>query len=673
MVFRDYAQGAWRMRGIGIGQTISLMIIPEVKKRIQQDLAVVDGLFIQDGWQSNVPAWLLINSMRSEGLQEVQLNLQELHNVYRKRALEVFDRDAASSDGVVAEVRCTRFSGCESHAQALQAAINVFREEISSEISKEVPKPKTLRETFDEVVAGYKASGTDTLLCLGQVDVERLEQVRCRTAGGDGSVKVVRGGLDQTREQQQEKEQEQQQMKEREQEEEQMAQFSRDDESPLPWPVGVLMQSPGSRVETSFLQAKQAGKSFPFSHLLVGDDAVFPMALFHAIESQPQLPFPRNVLMSSNYFRPRWAGLGDRRLKNVLLVVEWQLPDGKRVLLVPSLTEAETIRRLIHNGEYGVYTDDQALTMEKKPLSIGIAVRTLTGHRLDASGSFTEEVAGESVVTAALQCVRFFNGDMFYTDDELKLLMKSLAAASLDERRTFFEECIRRRRRERREWTDTPLARVFVDESEWDTLRPRALVENVAANVAATINYANAMNKEFDQLNEVAMNYIQRGEDIDEIFTSADQDNDRSLNRGELIAFFKKFNVHPGTSDINGIFKYLGVGDASKPLPYDLFEAAFAPKGKADEEAPIIEGLPWECDQCEAGKIGLLNPWSEIYSICCGQGVRPDLRKSGMAPPGPPSGMWECKFCHVYNPADLYYCSVCPNNRDSVPAGEDFD
>eukprot|EP00463_Aulacantha_scolymantha_P003669 TRINITY_DN4548_c0_g1_i1.p4 TRINITY_DN4548_c0_g1~~TRINITY_DN4548_c0_g1_i1.p4 ORF type:complete len:51 (+),score=9.61 TRINITY_DN4548_c0_g1_i1:646-798(+) len=31
MNFRDYAQGAFRMRGIGKGQTLELFIIPEVK------------------------------------------------------------------------------------------------------------------------------------------------------------------------------------------------------------------------------------------------------------------------------------------------------------------------------------------------------------------------------------------------------------------------------------------------------------------------------------------------------------------------------------------------------------------------------------------------------------------------------------------------------------------
>lgn len=34
MVFRDYAQGAFRMRGIGKGQTIHLIVVPEIEQRI---------------------------------------------------------------------------------------------------------------------------------------------------------------------------------------------------------------------------------------------------------------------------------------------------------------------------------------------------------------------------------------------------------------------------------------------------------------------------------------------------------------------------------------------------------------------------------------------------------------------------------------------------------------
>ena len=102
------------------------------------------------------------------------------------------------------------------------------------------------------------------------------------------------------------------------------------------------------------LEARETGKEFPFSALIVGDDAFYPLALFQMSMSQQPLPFPRTILLSSNYFRPSWAGLGDRRLKNITLVLDWQPSEGHRYVLVPSLAEAETIRRLIHAGEFGV-------------------------------------------------------------------------------------------------------------------------------------------------------------------------------------------------------------------------------------------------------------------------------------------------------------------------------
>lgn len=41
MVFRDYAQGAFRMRGIGRGQTIQLLVVPEIQDRIATQVIVL--------------------------------------------------------------------------------------------------------------------------------------------------------------------------------------------------------------------------------------------------------------------------------------------------------------------------------------------------------------------------------------------------------------------------------------------------------------------------------------------------------------------------------------------------------------------------------------------------------------------------------------------------------
>lgn len=69
MVFRDLAQGAYRMRGIAKGQTISLLVIPEVQELMKRHLSKMangnasqshteQGQLLQD-----VAAWLTLNSM----------------------------------------------------------------------------------------------------------------------------------------------------------------------------------------------------------------------------------------------------------------------------------------------------------------------------------------------------------------------------------------------------------------------------------------------------------------------------------------------------------------------------------------------------------------------------------------------------------------------------------
>ena len=82
MVFRDYAQGAFRMRGIGEGQTLSVYVIPEAQQLIQRQLTkagYVDGqtdattvASVERAALLDVTAWLVINSMKTERVQHVR-------------------------------------------------------------------------------------------------------------------------------------------------------------------------------------------------------------------------------------------------------------------------------------------------------------------------------------------------------------------------------------------------------------------------------------------------------------------------------------------------------------------------------------------------------------------------------------------------------------------------
>lgn len=87
MTLRDLAQGAWRMRGLTLGQTITLVIVPEVQKQIdstgstQQDAGMEARL-------RKVVEWLLDNSASSEQKQNLQLLGQQASNLYRSRAFD---------------------------------------------------------------------------------------------------------------------------------------------------------------------------------------------------------------------------------------------------------------------------------------------------------------------------------------------------------------------------------------------------------------------------------------------------------------------------------------------------------------------------------------------------------------------------------------------------------
>ena len=278
---------------------------------------------------------------------------------------------------------------------------------------------------------------------------------------------------------------------------------------------------------------------------------------------QPRLVFPERLLLSDNFFRPRWVGLGDRRLKNVCIVLEWipeawkeslrrriaamfkqltlgcgnrectnspqyccasgaaapmapnaaaaramelalaTIPTGDlapfcrniddearadesatpaRFLVAISLAEGETLSRVIH-------------TRQAVLGKAGIALRTINGHVLDRSPLYYAEPATAAaaasrpppLVPTGMQCLRFFNCEMYYTDPELLVLEHALARSSINDRLAFFLECLRLRRRERNLWGDTPLAKLFTPQEEWHLLRGRAKVEQVSDAIAKAI------------------------------------------------------------------------------------------------------------------------------------------------------------------------------------------
>merc|ERR1712137_1114356 len=164
MTFRDYAQGAYRMRGIGKGQTIQLYIIPEVQHRIETDLGQPgEGIasLLSGRPELDVPAWLLLNSMRMESIQFIQMSTQELLNVWRKKALITLLTEGEQNALTVSpppssSERLRRFVDPKMPKEQLQwlkRCVNQFREPISYAVEDCVPEPRSYAAKLQAVVS----------------------------------------------------------------------------------------------------------------------------------------------------------------------------------------------------------------------------------------------------------------------------------------------------------------------------------------------------------------------------------------------------------------------------------------------------------------------------------------------------------------------------------------
>ena len=80
MVFRDYTQGAWRMRGLGKGQTVHVLLVSQILSLVQRTSDTGELCY-------DIVAWLVANGVRSERVQHLALAKQQLASTWRKEAL----------------------------------------------------------------------------------------------------------------------------------------------------------------------------------------------------------------------------------------------------------------------------------------------------------------------------------------------------------------------------------------------------------------------------------------------------------------------------------------------------------------------------------------------------------------------------------------------------------
>lgn len=677
MTFRDYAQGSFRMRGIGVGQKIELYLIAEVEQLIKKDLALKHNTVKP----LDVPAWLLVNSMRMETIQFSMLSFQELYNCWRKEAMASLVDDVKAHspllpnapDAVSHGQRLRRFlklddasgSGLsEEERQWLVKCINLFREPVGFTVPDEIPAPQPFHEKIKHLVKeNSHFASSDTARALVDEIVERVRYTK-DLKSEELEAEIVNEN---------EQEQQQQQEEEAEEEQEKVSRFSRDDEQANPWDVAHLNANPSG---------------------VIGDEPFYQFADFRVRESQPKLDYPSALMLSDNWFRPRWIGLGDRRLKNVMVVLEWspksfteqlaklvpllhqhlmteaglspnmaavralmiataastpedlklrraitdRLPPSKnphenKFFVAISLSEAETLRRILHTPQSDLTSDYALLSIED-------------GSCIDASRTVhLERSEDDHDKELIMACLRFVNCDMHYTDVEVELLEEVFQNCKIQDRIDHFESNLRLRRREKYLWGDTPLAKLFTERSEWHLLSARAKLQQLSVSLLRILRSPK--------------NTI----DLLSTFTRADADADGALTHAEMQRMLEDLHLGYSPADIALVVNLIDEDNVGAITWKRFVDAMALPekyltqdtdRNKLDEER---KNQRWQCPVCTC-----LNLPSDVECQACGSGWDGNLVV--------PNDKWMCdpEFggCTMFNDEGTFYCSVCDKARPSL-------
>ena len=151
MVFRDYAQGAFRMRGIGRGQTICLLVPPEIDERIRVQVSLGSGVQVNKNrderqYLKDVLSWLTINSMRMDGIQFSLLCEQNVGNVWRKIAFAQLRDDRRAQRRDPTTIKTT---------DNFEKAIEIFRERIDLSIENIVPTSQKYSDKISMAIGSH--------------------------------------------------------------------------------------------------------------------------------------------------------------------------------------------------------------------------------------------------------------------------------------------------------------------------------------------------------------------------------------------------------------------------------------------------------------------------------------------------------------------------------------
>jgi hypothetical protein len=343
---------------------------------------------------------------------------------------------------------------------------------------------------------------------------------------------------------------------------------------------------------------------------------------------------------------------------------------------------------------------------------VSLALRTTEGLILDRSGGFAAEDSVQ--MSLALQCFRFIDGDMFYDDSQLLLLLRATQMNKEVVRRSFFENVMRCRRRDRRRWNDTPLAKLFSSPDEFHLMSFRAKVARI--RWAIQQKGWKELREAFYRFNKMGDGLLSKTEltvaleelqlpgfdssDVAELVLHADTNEDELIDLKEFTALFRdpdtkdieKLKENPEVTDVvrgkrvvvalpahlqalalaeeQERLKRIEAREARKRQAYE--QKATRDKQKREEEArqklreaQFLEtqalrqavATTWTCLTC----FNEFNPISAKQCTVC-EAKRPPQAGSPEDESVEPV-FWDCSACTTENARERPFCSVCQTKK----------
>jgi len=344
MTFRDYSQGAYRMRGIGKGQCIEVFLIPEVSSLMNNVLGRLESKKEKEreeeieklhrrgsaSWTQKVILdlikWLIVNGIQGEDRRHLLLCEQSISNIWRRAAASYLEQAPATIwPDWMSEERTT-------------VALNVLRNRIDTLVSNKLESAGEQDRIKDRLTKELYARLKDNSVLWQDMDAknkDRAEGLSILNELTDGqktlnldleTSRVKEREVQQETEQEQERHQMQQQELEKDSERQQEAaiklKYSREDEKINQWPLKCLAPS----ADGWFSSRASVPSKLPFYK--ISDLQINRGMLSRAFD--PLRGLPGYVMVSDNYYKSSWRLLYTRRLKNIMCFVEW-VPNASKL------------------------------------------------------------------------------------------------------------------------------------------------------------------------------------------------------------------------------------------------------------------------------------------------------------------------------------------------------